>query len=74
MQHEVKRDNEEFVGNVRVSEFPRNEAHRLKTARLGEQAYDLYGKKISKKYMLPLFIDRSERDVYSKIMMQGLKG
>jgi hypothetical protein len=40
----------------------------LTTARLGEQALDIEGKKIAPEYMRPLFVGRTEADAYDRIM------
>ena len=42
----------------------------LKTIRLGEQAYCIKGKPLSRDYCLPLIIDKSEEQDYSRIYMK----
>lgn len=44
----------------------------LKTVRLGEQAYDIHGKPISRDYCRPLIINKSEEDMYEKIVMRKM--
>ena len=61
--------NEIFVGNYRMEDWPAEHLFGLKTARLGEQALDINGKKIDPSYMRPLFIGREELGEYNKIMM-----
>ena len=65
-----------FVGNVCVRNGVRIGEHlaSLEKARLGEQAYDLDGKKIPAGQMRPLLIDRSEAGQYDRIMMQRTFG
>lgn len=65
-----KRDNEIFVGNVDASTGIPPHLSGLKTARLGEQALDIYGAKLDPSDMLPLFIGRSEGNAYHRIMMK----
>lgn len=62
--------NEIFVGNVPAKEGVPEYLSGLKTVRLGEQALDIDGNKISKDYMLPMFINRSESDAHHRIMMK----
>lgn len=60
-----------FLGNVDVSKKKGIPDHlsSLKTVRLGEQALDVDGKAIGHDY-LPMFIKRSEADLYNRIMMK----
>jgi len=62
-----------FVGNTNISCFPKSYLKVLKTARLGDQAYDINDKPIPKDYMRPLFIGHSEYDAYNKIMDERFK-
>ena len=41
----------------------------LTTVRLGEQAYDIEGKKLNRDHYRPIFIGRSEVPAYDRIMM-----
>lgn len=64
---------EVFVGNtsseggapVRIPEYLSG----LATARLGEQAYDIEGRRLSRDHYRPVFIGRSEVASYDRIMM-----
>lgn len=42
----------------------------LGTIRLGEQAYDIEGNKLSRDHYRPVFIDRSEVAAHDRIMMK----
>jgi hypothetical protein len=69
-QHEI------WVGNTDVRSelsIPSYLEGKVKTARLGEQAYDIHGKPIERWYMRPLIIHQSESGVYDRIMMDRLK-
>jgi hypothetical protein len=44
----------------------------LKTIRLGEQAYCIKGKPLSRDYCRPLIIDKSEEEEYSRIYMKRM--
>ena len=72
MHHQETGKDEIFVGNTSAGGVPRHLAE-LKTTRIGEQAYDIHGKKLSPDYMRPLFIDRSEMDKYDRIMCARLR-
>lgn len=70
--------NEIWLGNTSGNErwekgvdIPKDYAH-LKTIRLGEQAYCIKGKPLSRDYCLPLIIDKSEEDEYSRIYMKKM--
>ena len=64
------RENEIFVGNVfTVAGIPEHLSS-LKTARLGDQALDIYGCPIDAKHMLPMFIGREEHDVHHMLCMK----
>jgi hypothetical protein len=62
--------NEIFVGNTCANE----DMSYLKGIkyRLGDQAFDIHGKKLAKDYVLPLFIDKKDMNRYDSIMMAGL--
>lgn len=64
-----------FVGNTNVEGGIKIPEHLngLKTARLGDQAYDINGEAIDHNYMRPLFIDESEAEAYDKIMMDMMR-
>lgn len=74
----TKKNNEKFLGNHLFekwhnrgfvkNDFPGEGLECLKTLRLGEQAYDINGKPLSKDYCLPVFINASELRLYDKIM------
>ena len=64
------REGEVFVGNSPTKDGVPDYLSSLRTARLGEQALDIYGEKIERDYMRPLFIDRSEAGAYDRIMMR----
>lgn len=67
--------NEIWLGNtdvrqgVKIPEY----LNSLKTARIGNQAYDIKGKPLDRGYMRPLIIDKSEADAYDRIMMNLCK-
>lgn len=62
--------NDVFVGNTETKNGVPEHLRGLTTARLGEQALDIDGKKIEPEYMRPLFIGRAEADAYDRIMMR----
>lgn len=72
--HIEARAGEVFVGNhsyesgepVRVPDYLSS----LKTVRLGNQAYDIEGNKLSREQFRPLFIDKSEFDAHHRLMMK----
>jgi len=69
--HELK-SGEMWVGNTDVREglsIPKYLIGKMKTARLGEQAYYIDGKPIHRDYCRPLIIHKSEEMVYDNIMM-----
>lgn len=69
MHHPEMKKEEVFVGNTDTGGVPQYLIKRLETARVGGQAYDIYGKKLSPDHhMLPLFIGRSEELEYDRIM------
>ncbi len=70
--------NEIWLGNTSGNDrwekgvdIPKDYAH-LKTIRLGEQAYCIKGKPLSRDYCLPLIIDKSEEQEYDRIYMKKM--
>lgn len=63
-----------FVGNVPTYGGIPGHLRGLSTARMGEQALDIYGKKLDPAYMRPLYIGRSECAEYDRIMMRRTFG
>lgn len=61
---------EMFVGNVNTADGIPQHLSTLKTARLGDVALDLDGKRIS--YMQALFIGESESSQYDSIQMSRM--
>lgn len=71
--HPEKRQNEIWLGNYRIGgPYPSTHIEKylkhLKTLRLGIQAYDYEGKKISQEVYRPMFINKSEFAEYDRIM------
>lgn len=64
------RPDEIFVGNTQTEGGVPEHLRGLKTARLGEQALDIEGKKIEPEHMRPLFVGRTEAETYDRIMMR----
>lgn len=64
------KSDEVFVGNTETKNGVPEHLRGLLTARLGEQALDIEGKKIDPDYMRPLFVGRSEAGEYDRIMMR----
>jgi hypothetical protein len=62
--------NEIFVGNTLTEDGVPEHLRGLTTARLGEQALDIDGNKISPEHMRPLFIGRNEAETFHRIMMR----
>ena len=66
--HKEVKENEIWVGNVSII----RDLSYLKIAgvkfRRGIQAYDINGEKISKNYMLPLFVTKETFDKYNRVM------
>ena len=62
---------EEFVGNTHKGESAVEFLHKkgITTARLGEQAYDIEGKKLPKEIYRPMMIGREHSGKYSDVMM-----
>lgn len=69
------KEGEVWVGNSDVTEGVKVDDYlkEMKTARLGEQAYDIKGKPLERWYCRPLIIHKSEAELYDKIMMARLK-
>ena len=70
--------NEIWLGNTSGNnrwekgvDIPKDYAH-LKTIRLGEQAYCIKGKPLSRDYCLPLIIDKSKEQEYDRIYMKKM--
>lgn len=68
-KHEPLRANEVFVGNTNTG-IPHDVAH-LKTVRLGDQAYDIYGNPIPEPYK-PLIVGMADYDEYNRIRERQL--
>jgi hypothetical protein len=71
MYHEnsERQAHEVFVGNTtHVNGLPEH-LRGLKTARIGKQAYDIYGGKLPTNEYRPLFIGKAEEAAYDTIMM-----
>lgn len=69
------KEGEHFVGNHAISEskgIP-DYLSGLKTARLGEQAYDLNGVPLERSYYRPLIVHKSDYEQYNNIMESRLK-
>jgi hypothetical protein len=68
------KEGEIFIGNTDVRNGVNIPEHLrdMKTARLGEQAFDIYGKPLDRSYCRPLIIHKSEADLYDRIMMSRL--
>lgn len=64
------RPDEVFVGNTETKNGVPEYLRGMTTARLGDQALDIEGKKIEPEYMRPLFVGRAEADAYDRIMMR----
>lgn len=70
--HHQLKAGEMWVGNTDVREglsIPGYLIGKMKTARLGEQAYYIDGKPIHREYCRPLIIHKSEEMIYNNIMM-----
>ena len=64
-----RKADEVFVGNTtHVNGLPEH-LRCLKTARIGQQAYDIHGGKLPTNEYRPLFIGRSEQAAYDAIMV-----
>ena len=63
-----------WLGNTDLPDvFPKDRLRNLKTIRLGKQAYDILGLKLDPLYYRPIFIHKSEYDLYNKIMDDNMK-
>jgi hypothetical protein len=72
--HPEQREDEVFLGNVPTNRGARECFGNLKSLRLGNQAYDVYGKeKISQDYMRPSFIGKHEEENYNRIYMAEMR-
>lgn len=60
-----------FVGNIASNDKLSNLVG--VEYRIGDQAYDIHGKKLPKNYMLPLYIKKSSRNKYNDIMQAELE-
>jgi len=66
MKHKECEKDEYFVGNVRIKkDFSYLDGVKF---RLGEQAFDINGEKISKNYMRPLIIKKRSFEKYESIL------
>ena len=60
MYHHIElKKNEVFIANTKQLDIPKQYRH-LKTIRVGKQAYCINGYTLSQKYMLPMFVGKSE--------------
>lgn len=64
------RPDEVFVGNVETAKGIPEYLSELKTVRLGDQALDIDGNKLSPAKYRPMFVGRSEHDAHHRIMMR----
>lgn len=63
-----------WIGNTnKIKNFPQEKYAHFKTLRLGQQAYDIYGKKIPTNYCLPIFINKSEYNAYESFITSELR-
>ena len=69
--HKEKLNDEVFVGNIRVG----SDLSHLNGVeyRIGDQAFDIDGKKLPRDYMRPLFVKRRDYAKYDRIMMERLR-
>jgi len=69
--HKEKLNDEVFVGNIRVG----SDLSHLNGVeyRIGDQAFDIDGKKLPRDYMRPLFVKRRDYATYDRIMMERLR-
>lgn len=69
--HRERQPDEIWVGNTKTKELlsTLTKFKSLKTLRVGQQAFDIRGKKLNRQYMKPLFVNKSEENMYDKIMM-----
>ncbi len=71
--HPEQRSTEVFLGNVPTKRGPRECFSHLRTIRIGEQAYDIHGKKIDQDYMRPLFVGKCDEIEYERIYIEQMK-
>lgn len=71
LHNNEKNENEVFVGNIKNKDHKR--LHGL-SYRVGQQAYDLHGKKIDTSEMRPLFIHKESFSEYNYRMEHILNG
>jgi hypothetical protein len=71
LNHPEQSSSEEFVGNTHRGESAVEFLHKngITTARLGEQAYDIDGKKLPKEIFRPIIIGREHSKKYDDVMM-----
>lgn len=69
--HPELQPGEVFVGNTTAVKLPAY-LQELKTARLGEQAYDIFGHWIDPTEMRPVFVHSSESAKYNELMERRL--
>lgn len=61
--------NEEiFVGNTQLKNWPHPWLKGLKTLRLGEQSYDIHGKELPTDKYRPVYVGKSEYNEYNRQM------
>jgi hypothetical protein len=71
LNHPETRSNEEFIGNTHRGQATIDFMHKngITSARLGEQAYDIDGKKLPKEIFRPIIIGREHSKKYDDVMM-----
>ena len=76
MHHPECSKNETFVGNTHRESKHVDELKKkgVLSARMGIQAYDIDGKKLTQKYYAPLIVHMSDHDKYNDIMMTSAFG
>ena len=69
--HELTKD-EIWLGNTgtKIPEYCKGQ---FKTMRLGEQAYCIHGKPLSRYYCRPLIVNKSEAHIYERIYLEKMK-
>lgn len=72
LEHPERSEDEVFVGNTETGGGIPEHLQQLTTARLGSQAYYIDGKPIPTNQMRPLFVHKSEADIYNAIMERRL--
>lgn len=70
--HPEASEHEFFAGNTRTTEWPKSYLAGLSTARLGDTAYDIHGKRLGAEYR-PIIVGRSEANEYNVAMTSLLK-